>query len=94
MTSASLEARSLRVSALVGLVADLVTVHTTAPLPPGTRVRLALEVSDHAPPLAPVGKVVGLERLGPETFVVRVRLHSLSRGDRTALEQLVRRGAG
>jgi hypothetical protein len=73
----------------LALEADLFTVRTAAPLPPGSRVRLDLAGvgGQHAP--FPSGKVVDLERTAAGDYRLLVRLHSLPRQERTALEELV-----
>jgi hypothetical protein len=86
------DTRLLPVSELIGLSADLATVRTDTPLPPGTRVRFEVELPDGGRPFTLVGKIVGLERRASATYDVRVRLHSLPRGARAALVELLATG--
>jgi hypothetical protein len=91
MSDPSLE-RAIEVTGALALRIDLLTVTCAGPLPPGSRVRFELARPGTAAALALSGKVAGLERHPAGGYLIRLRLHGLSRADRTALEELVRAG--
>lgn len=88
MTAAPPE-RSVRASEVISLRADLLTVRVAEPLPPGTRIRLELGPAEGSALPRPTGKVVGLAREAQDRYVLSVRLHSLPRAERAAIEALV-----
>ena len=85
----NLQELAITADAVIGFRADLVTVSSDAPLPPGSRVRLELPAPGAQLRLILTGKVVGIERAKSGDYTLNVRLHSLPKKDRTVLEALV-----
>ena len=75
--------RPMDVTAVESLVEDVATVLTARPLPLGSRISFtAQNALIH-------GKVVAIKKRGEGQFAVNVRLNSLTREDREALESAV-----
>ncbi len=78
--------RPMAVDRVAALVEDVATVITGNPLPPGARLSFMVQgATIH-------GKVVAIKKKGSSEFAVNVRLNSLSRSDRDALESVVSHG--
>jgi hypothetical protein len=78
--------RPMEVNSVTALVEDMATVLTGKPMPPGARVSFkANGATIH-------GKVVSIQKRANNGFAVNVRLNSLTRSDRDALENIVATG--
>ena len=76
----------MKVDSVAALVEDVATVITQNPLPPGARISFVVkDATVH-------GKVVAIKKRGSSEFAVNVRLNSLTRSDRDALENVVKQG--
>lgn len=76
----------MEVNSVTALVEDVATVLTGKPMPPGARVSFeANGATIH-------GKVVSIQKRANSGFAVNVRLNSLTRSDRDALENIVSKG--
>jgi len=91
MTGRNPHERDLAAKGLLDYHDGVAAVLCDDALPPGSRVRLVLSPDLGAPP--PSGKISGMRRSPDGTMVVTVRLNSLSREQRDALER-VAKGAG
>ncbi len=69
----------------VDLQGDLLTVISDSGLPPGSRVRCAMELPSSPTPVVIQGKIVSIARTEDQLFRLVVRLHSLGRECKSAL---------
>ena len=88
------EERTISIREVIAFRGDLIEVAAETALPPGSRVRLVLLETAAQQELTLAGKVVGIERAGAGGYALRVRLHSLPRDQREALEALVSKPTG
>lgn len=72
----------------LSLTDNLLKVSTTTPIPPGSRVSLDLAMGSASDMDPFQGKVTTVEKSGPGSFKVHIRLHSISKKQDEFLKSL------
>ncbi len=69
------------------LEGGILTIETKKPLPPGSRVNATIDI-DPKKTVGVEGKIISINAAG-NSFTVRIRLHSVTKQDETALVALL-----